>query len=78
MRKKVMFPGALNSEYTHVLQFVSSVESIQTYQVMDTSGNVLDPAHEPQVSKEEARAMYRNMLVLNAMDQVLYEAQRQG
>ncbi|KAJ2556936.1 hypothetical protein EV175_001669 [Coemansia sp. RSA 1933] len=78
MRKKVMFPGALDSEYTHELQFVSSVESIQTYQVMDTNGNVLDPAHEPHVSKDEAKAMYRNMLVLNAMDQILYEAQRQG
>ncbi|KAJ1664358.1 hypothetical protein IW140_004135 [Coemansia sp. RSA 1813] len=78
MRKKVMFPGALNSEYTHELQFVSSVESIQTYQVMDTDGSVLDPAHEPHVSKEEAKTMYKNMLILNAMDQILYEAQRQG
>ncbi|KAJ2785413.1 hypothetical protein GGI15_001929 [Coemansia interrupta] len=77
-RKKVMFPGALNSVYTHDLRFASSVESIPTYQVMDTNGNVLDTANEPQVSREEAQQMYRNMLVLNSMDQVLYEAQRQG
>ncbi|KAJ2160872.1 hypothetical protein GGF46_001929 [Coemansia sp. RSA 552] len=77
-RKKVMFPGALNSEYSHELRFVSSVESIPTYQVMDTDGKVLDAANEPQVTREEARGIYRNMLVLNAMDQVLYEAQRQG
>ncbi|KAJ2628463.1 hypothetical protein H4R22_003872 [Coemansia sp. RSA 1290] len=78
LRKKVMFPGALNSEYTHNLQFVSNVQSIPTYQVMDTDGKVLDTAHEPQVSKEDARKLYKNMLTLNAMDQVLYEAQRQG
>ncbi|KAJ2233314.1 hypothetical protein IWW45_004282 [Coemansia sp. RSA 485] len=77
-RKKVMFPGALNSIYTHTLQFASNVESIPTYQVMDTDGNVLDAANEPQVSREEALYIYKNMHVLNAMDQVLYEAQRQG
>ncbi|KAJ1729761.1 hypothetical protein LPJ61_003366 [Coemansia biformis] len=73
-----MFPGALNSEYSHELQFVSSVHPIPTYQVMDTDGRVLDTANEPQVTKEEACTIYRNMLTLNAMDQVLYEAQRQG
>ncbi|KAJ2356718.1 hypothetical protein IWW50_002789 [Coemansia erecta] len=78
LRKKVMFPGALNSEYSHDLQFVSSVQSIPTYQVMDTDGKVLDAANDPQVSKEETRQIYKNMLTLNAMDQVLYEAQRQG
>ncbi|KAJ2368247.1 hypothetical protein H4S01_001693 [Coemansia sp. RSA 2610] len=77
-RKKVMFPGALNSEYTHELKFASNVQSIPTYQVMDTDGRVLDTANEPQVTKEEARGIYKNMLTLNAMDQVLYEAQRQG
>ncbi|KAJ1803606.1 hypothetical protein LPJ75_005832, partial [Coemansia sp. RSA 2598] len=77
-RKKVMFPGALNSVYTHELQFASNVESIPTYQVMDTDGNVLDAANEPQVSREEALHIYKNMHMLNAMDQVLYEAQRQG
>ncbi|KAJ2082747.1 hypothetical protein H4R24_001343 [Coemansia sp. RSA 988] len=77
-RKKVMFPGALNSEYTHNLKFVSNVQSIPTYQVMDTDGKVLDAANEPQMTREEAREIYQNMLTLNAMDQILYEAQRQG
>ncbi|KAJ2782519.1 hypothetical protein H4R18_002212 [Coemansia javaensis] len=77
-RKKVMFPGALTSEYSHELRFASSVQPIPTYQVMDTDGRVLDAANEPQVTREEAQAIYRNMLTLNAMDQVLYEAQRQG
>ncbi|KAI8321424.1 branched-chain alpha-keto acid dehydrogenase E1-alpha subunit [Martensiomyces pterosporus] len=77
-RKKVMFPGALDSVYSHELSFVSSVESIPTYQVMDTDGRVLDAANEPQMPREEARQLYKNMLTLNAMDQILYEAQRQG
>ncbi|KAJ2381631.1 hypothetical protein H4S02_006132, partial [Coemansia sp. RSA 2611] len=64
-RKKVMFPGALTSEYTHDLRFASSVESIPTYQVMDTDGRVLDAANEPHMSKEEARNIYKNMLILN-------------
>ncbi|KAJ2614305.1 hypothetical protein H4S08_001783 [Coemansia sp. RSA 1365] len=73
-----MFPGALNSDYSHELKFVSNVQSIPTYQVMDTDGKVLDVANEPQMTKEEARKIYQNMLTLNAMDQILYEAQRQG
>ncbi|KAJ1884215.1 hypothetical protein LPJ66_010716, partial [Kickxella alabastrina] len=77
-RKKVMFPGALDSEYTHELRFASNVESIPTYQVMDTDGKVLDAANDPQVTEEEARKIYKNMHVLNVMDQIMYEAQRQG
>ncbi|KAJ2554816.1 hypothetical protein GGH95_005504, partial [Coemansia sp. RSA 1836] len=65
LRKKVMFPGALTSEYTHDLRFASSVESIPTYQVMDTDGRVLDAANEPQMSRDEARLLYKNMLILN-------------
>ncbi|KAI7831894.1 thiamine diphosphate-binding protein [Kickxella alabastrina] len=71
-RKKVMFPGALDSEYTHELRFASNVESIPTYQVMDTDGKVLDAANDPQVTEEEARKIYKNMHVLNVMDQIIF------
>ncbi|KAJ2708520.1 hypothetical protein H4S00_006914, partial [Coemansia sp. D1744] len=57
-----MFPGALNSDYSHTLEFVSNVQSIPTYQVMDTDGKVLDSAHDPCVTKDEARTIYKNML----------------
>ena len=45
---------------------------------MDEHGGVLDPALEPDVTKEEAVRMYQTMVQLNVMDSILYEAQRQA
>ncbi|KAF9953362.1 hypothetical protein BGZ70_000274 [Mortierella alpina] len=45
---------------------------------MDTDGKVLDPSLEPDVTEEFATKIYKDMLTLNVMDLILYEAQRQG
>jgi 2-oxoisovalerate dehydrogenase E1 component alpha subunit len=59
-------------------KFIQNAEPIPAYRVMDQSGHVLDNAQEPNVSKEFAVNIYQNMLTLNIMDNILYEAQRQG
>lgn len=45
---------------------------------MDLDGKVIDKLHEPNIPKELALKMYQHMLTLNAMDLILYDAQRQG
>ncbi|KAI9094425.1 thiamine diphosphate-binding protein [Phlyctochytrium arcticum] len=75
---RVNFPGANESYYTEQMEFVRDYAPLPTYRVLDQDGNVMDEAQDPQLSKEVCRKMYTSMLTLNAMDLILYEAQRQG
>jgi len=60
-------------------QFIDNFgEPFVTFRVMDEHGGVLDPSLEPDVTQEDAVAMYKTMVQLNVMDSILYEAQRQG
>jgi len=45
---------------------------------MDEEGIILDPVSAPQISQELAIKMYKDMVTLNIMDTILYDAQRQG
>ena len=48
------------------------------YRVLDNDGRVRDGATEPNLDQETSRHMYRIMARLQAMDQIFYNAQRQG
>ncbi|KAG5458668.1 MAG: thiamine diphosphate-binding protein [Olpidium bornovanus] len=76
--EKVMFPGAISSHFTERMDPRAAAEPLPTYRVMDVDGKILDPAQEPDVSKEFALKIYKDMITLNLMDGILYEAQRQG
>ncbi|KAK9696829.1 hypothetical protein K7432_012266, partial [Basidiobolus ranarum] len=78
LRKKVPFPGASDSYFTEEMNFIGKGEAIPTYHVMDVDGNILNPSQDPKVSKEFAVKIYQDMVTLNVMDLILYEAQRQG
>ncbi|KAJ3131650.1 hypothetical protein HDU90_008172 [Geranomyces variabilis] len=75
---RVLFPGATGSHYTEKMSFNRDPKAMSTYRVLDLEGNVIDPAQEPNLPKEVLLKMYKSMLTLNAMDLILYEAQRQG
>nr|XP_041568439.1 2-oxoisovalerate dehydrogenase subunit alpha, mitochondrial isoform X2 [Taeniopygia guttata] len=45
---------------------------------MDRQGQVLRASEDPQLPKEEVLKLYRTMTLLNTMDRILYESQRQG
>ncbi|PVU93597.1 hypothetical protein BB561_003163 [Smittium simulii] len=60
------------------LEFVSVKERIPMYSVMDIDGNIIDSSNKPDVPKELIQSTYKNILTINFMDQILYEAQRQG
>ncbi|KAI8812176.1 thiamine diphosphate-binding protein [Cladochytrium replicatum] len=76
---KVLFPGALGgSFYTESLHFIKDYPTIPTYRVLNTDGAVIVPDSDPNLSKDLCLKIYKDMLTLNAMDTILYEAQRQG
>lgn len=45
---------------------------------MDRQGHVLQEEEDPKLSEEMVVKMYRSMTLLNTMDRILYESQRQG
>nr|CAH7732748.1 unnamed protein product [Callosobruchus chinensis] len=45
---------------------------------MDRQGNVIVPSEDPNLPEETLVKMYKNMVLLNSMDKILYESQRQG
>ncbi|XP_060524103.1 2-oxoisovalerate dehydrogenase subunit alpha, mitochondrial isoform X2 [Cylas formicarius] len=73
------FPGARTS-WTESLYFTkpSSYGPIPVYRVMDRQGNVLVPSEDPKLPNATLLKMYKDMVLLNSMDKVLYESQRQG
>ncbi|XP_064258264.1 2-oxoisovalerate dehydrogenase subunit alpha, mitochondrial isoform X2 [Passer domesticus] len=45
---------------------------------MDRQGHVIRESEDPQLPKEQVLKLYRTMTLLNTMDRILYESQRQG
>ncbi|KAF1836142.1 hypothetical protein BDW02DRAFT_521743 [Decorospora gaudefroyi] len=78
--EKVLFPGALNSEFTHSMEFIqpSQAKAIPTYRVMNQYGEIIDREVGVETTDEEALALYKNMVILSIMDLLMFEAQRQG
>ncbi|USP81499.1 2-oxoisovalerate dehydrogenase subunit alpha, mitochondrial [Curvularia clavata] len=78
--ERVLFPGALNSEFTNTMEFIhpSKAKAISTYRVMDQYGDIIDKEIGVETSDEEALTLYKNMIKLSIMDLLMFEAQRQG
>ncbi|OXV05174.1 hypothetical protein Egran_07058 [Elaphomyces granulatus] len=77
----VRFPGAVNSKFTSEMIFTqpSAFPTIPTYRVIDSDGvHVGKPNRFPEVSDDEVVSWYKNMLTVNIMDLIMFEAQRQG
>jgi 2-oxoisovalerate dehydrogenase E1 component alpha subunit len=79
MESLAQFPGA-KAAYTGNLEFLQPdiTQGIPIYRVMGRDGVVLDPSHDPGIPEEELLHMYKSMTMLNTMDKILYESQRQG
>ncbi|KAJ9704110.1 hypothetical protein PVL29_005412 [Vitis rotundifolia] len=72
------FPGG-KVAFTSEMRFIpeSPMERAHCYRVLDDNGQP-NMSNFAQVSKEVAVKMYANMLTLQVMDTIFYEAQRQG
>lgn len=62
---RVLFPGALNSEFTSTLEFhqPSKVKgAISTYRCLNQYGEVVDKEVGADTTDEEALELYKNMV----------------
>jgi 2-oxoisovalerate dehydrogenase E1 component alpha subunit len=61
---RVLFPGALNSEFTDKLNFIqpSQQDAIPTYRVMNQYGEIIDKEIGVETEDEEALQIYKNMV----------------
>lgn len=77
--ERAQFPGS-RSNFTEKLEFIQPniYDGIPVYRVMDRTGTILDASQDPNLSKETCLDMYRKMTMLNTMDRIMYESQRQG
>lgn len=66
--------------FTCQLKFIqhSPEKRIPCYRLLDDNGQQIEDTHFHPVSEELAVKMYTNMVTLQTMDTILYEAQRQG
>ncbi|KAG9102682.1 hypothetical protein FRC07_010181, partial [Ceratobasidium sp. 392] len=74
-------PGDPSSAITTQMHFFNSVlesNSIPTYRVLDGNGEVIEGAEVLEIDRAFARRIYENMMLLPALDTVLYNVQRQG
>ncbi|XAR62883.1 3-methyl-2-oxobutanoate dehydrogenase (2-methylpropanoyl-transferring) [Bertholletia excelsa] len=68
-----------NTAFTSELTFISEfTEKVHCYRVLDENGHPTTSNKFPQVTEDMAVKMYRDMVTLQIMDTVFYEAQRQG
>jgi 2-oxoisovalerate dehydrogenase E1 component alpha subunit len=61
---RVLFPGALNSEFTNTMEFIqpAQTQAISTYRVMNQYGEIIDQKIGVETSDEEALSLYKNMV----------------
>lgn len=78
-RDQVDFPGGKIS-FVGEMNFLpeSQRERINCYRVLDDDGGTIYGSRFREVSKELALKMYNDMVTLQIMDTIFYEAQRQG
>lgn len=77
--QKSLYPGA-KAKYTESMDFLkpNEYDGIPIYRVMDNDGKVIHDEHDPGLPEEKLVHMYKSMTMLNTMDRILYESQRQG
>ncbi|XP_067575870.1 2-oxoisovalerate dehydrogenase subunit alpha, mitochondrial isoform X3 [Pseudorca crassidens] len=76
---KPQFPGA-SAEFIDKLEFIQPnvISGIPIYRVMDRQGQIINPSEDPHLPQEKVLKFYKTMTLLNTMDRILYESQRQG
>ncbi|XP_002520262.2 2-oxoisovalerate dehydrogenase subunit alpha 1, mitochondrial isoform X1 [Ricinus communis] len=73
------FPGG-KLTFISEMKFISgsSQKRVPCYRILDENGDLIENSDFDEVSKEIAVKMYNEMVTLQMMDTIFYEAQRQG
>ena len=81
-KRFVSFPGAVNSKITHELKALEHKSVIPTIQLLNSEGKFNTTKYhdiiKPVLKKDVLEKVYKQMLTINIMDAILYDAQRQG
>ncbi|KAF0979011.1 hypothetical protein FDP41_002081 [Naegleria fowleri] len=81
---KPCYPGAVNATFTHQLEFRSSINPDGTpfpiFNIMSNDGEIVNEEafKEIDYTPEQVVDLYKTMIRLETMDDILYNAQRQG
>ncbi|KAF2092127.1 hypothetical protein K490DRAFT_70799 [Saccharata proteae CBS 121410] len=78
---KALFPGAPDSIFTTSSGFVrpSEKKAMPTYRILDQDGAIVDKSRAPlDIPHEDIITWYKNMVTMSIMDEIMYNAQRQG
>jgi 2-oxoisovalerate dehydrogenase E1 component alpha subunit len=72
--------GMEKAKYTYHMEFLSetSYKAAPCYRILDDHGHQIAGTDLEEVDKEFALKMYSNMVSIQIMDTIFYEAQRQG
>jgi len=76
---KPNFPGS-RSEFVSKPEFLDpdNIDGIPVYRCMNQNGEFIDESQDPKLDAATIIKMYKDMTLLNTMDKVLYDSQRQG
>jgi len=77
--EKANFAGA-DTFFTNSAKIIHATDTapIPCYRLMAPDGSILNPDDDPNIPDETLKKWYRDMITLNVMDTILYDAQRQG
>jgi len=74
-----MFPGAKAPFVTDAkFTMPNDYAPIPIYRVLNRDGEIIEQSQDPNLSREFVQKMFNDMVLLNTMDKILYESQRQG
>lgn len=74
-----LFPGA-KTQWTNKLELIgkNSQSPIPVYRVMDRTGTIINTEDAPNLEHDTIIKMYKTMVMLNVMDKIQFDSQRQG
>ncbi|XP_059148266.1 2-oxoisovalerate dehydrogenase subunit alpha, mitochondrial-like [Physella acuta] len=76
---KANFPGSRSEYVTHLdLLDPDHAPGIPVYRTLNSQGQFIDEKQDPKLDEATVLKMYKDMTLLNTMDRVLYDSQRQG
>jgi 2-oxoisovalerate dehydrogenase E1 component alpha subunit len=71
------FLGA-QSEYSTELKLITPGKPIPVFRRTNQKGEIIDPTYKVTIPDDQLVQMYTTMITLNTLDNVFYDAQRQG
>ncbi|CAN8031807.1 unnamed protein product [Ixodes persulcatus] len=65
---------------TNTMEFIAETayDGIPMYRVLNKDGTLINESEDPKLDKELLLKMYGKMLLMNSVDRIMYESQRQG